>query len=65
MDGLLSRELMIGLALVGGGLALIPVLLQRKGRGSPVLFKRLNQASYGFMIASMLVLVVAGFRAPA
>ena len=65
LDSLLTRELMIGLALIGGVCSLVQMLLQRKGVGSPMLLKRFNQAAYGFMAASMVVLVVAGFRAPA
>ncbi len=65
LDSLLTRELMIGLALIGGACSLLQMLLQRKGLGSPMLLKLVNQAAYGFMAASMVVLVVAGFRAPA
>ena len=62
MDVLLSRESMIGLALIGGVLSLAVMVLQGTGRAGPALVKRLNRAAYGFMLASVTVFIVAGFR---
>jgi len=65
LDWLWSRETMIALAVIGGVLSVLQVVLQKKGRTPPQLLKRLNTAAYGFMLASMVVLIVAGFRASA
>jgi len=62
MDVLLSRESMIGLALIGGALSLAVMILRGTGRAGPAFLQRLNRAAYGFMLASVTVFIVAGFR---
>jgi hypothetical protein len=65
MDLLWSRETMIALAIVGGVLSVAVMVLQAAGRIGPEWVKRLNRAAYGFMLASVMVFIVAGFRGPA
>lgn len=55
---------MIALALVGGLASLVQWLLQARGKTSELWLRRLNRTAYAFMVASMGVLVVAGFRSP-
>ncbi len=62
MDVLLSRESMIGLAIIGGALSIAVMILQGTGRAGPDALRRLNRAAYGFMLASVTVFIVAGFR---
>ena len=60
MDVLLTRPVVVGLAVLGGLLATAASILQRHGmlneRGAQIL----NYAGYGFMGASMLLFVLAG-----
>ena len=65
MELLWSRETMIGLALLGGATSLLAMWLQRSGHGTPQRLKLLNRAAYAFMLASVAVFIVAGFRASA
>jgi presenilin-like A22 family membrane protease len=62
MELLWSRESMIGLAVIGGLLSLAVMVLRNTGRAAPALLERLNRAAYGFMLASVTVFIVAGFR---
>ncbi len=65
MELLWSRETMIGLALLGGASSLAAMWMQRSGRAAPARLKLLNRVAYAFMLASVAVFIVAGFRAPA
>jgi hypothetical protein len=65
MDVIWSRESMIGLAVIGGMLSLAAMILNGSGRAGPELLRRLNRAAYGFMLASVTVFIVAGFRGAA
>jgi hypothetical protein len=65
VDWLWSRETMIGLALLGGAASLLALGLQRSSHGTPRRLKLLNRAANTFMLASVAVFIVAGFRAPA
>ena len=56
---------MIGLALLGGATSLVALWMQRSGRGAPARLKLLNRVAYFFMLASVAVFIVAGFRASA
>jgi hypothetical protein len=65
MDWLWSRDTMIALAIVGGVLSIAAMVMQGTGRAGPELVKRVNRAAYGFMLASVAIFIVAGFRGPA
>jgi hypothetical protein len=65
MELLWSRETMIGLALLGGASSLLALGMQRSGRASPQRLRQLNRVAYFFMLASVTVFIVAGFRGPA
>lgn len=62
MDWLLTREAVITLAVVGAVASVAASVLQARGRMDAARAKRLNTAGYGFMAASMLLFIVAGFR---
>lgn len=62
MDWVLARETVITLAVVGAIASVAASLLQSSGRISAERAKQLNTTGYGFMAASMLLFIVAGFR---
>jgi hypothetical protein len=62
MDWLLARPTIVGLAVAGGLLSMVAMVLRRRN-GTAVLARRVDIAAYGFMAASMLLFVIVGFRA--
>lgn len=62
IDFLLSRPVVIALAVLGAVLAGAASVLQ--ARIGPAQAKRLNLAGYGAMGLSMLLFIVAGLRGP-
>ena len=63
MDWLLTREVVIGLALLGALPSLAASLLVARGGISAVRARQLNIAGYGLMAVSMLLFIIVGFRA--
>jgi hypothetical protein len=62
MDWLLAREAVITLAVLGAIVSVAASILQSSGRIDAGRAKQLNTAGYGFMAASMLLFIAAGFR---
>ena len=62
MEILLSRPVVIGLAIAGALCALAASVLQKKGVVSEARAGQLNNAGYVLMGASMLLFVVVGLR---
>jgi hypothetical protein len=60
LDAVVKREVVIGLALAGAGLAMIGSL--QKTRGSPAVSRALIYLGYAVTGASVLIFIVAGFR---
>ena len=60
MDLLLTRPVVVGLAVVGALLATVASVLQRRGAVTERGARILNYAGYGFMGASMLLFALAG-----
>ena len=66
MELLLTRPVVVALAVLGALLSILASLLQRNGVVSERGARVLNYAGYGFMGASILLFVLAGLRgAPA
>ncbi len=64
MNVLLSREAMIAFALVGGGVSLVAILLQRRGTINGTRLKQLNGLAYALMAISMVIFIIVGIRGP-
>ena len=64
METLLTRPVVIALALTGAVLSVFAILL-RKREGKENLARRLDAAGYVFMGISMLLFVLSGFRGQA
>jgi membrane protein required for beta-lactamase induction len=60
-DWLLSRPTVIALAIAGGACSLLVSWCQSGGRLSPRQLSWLSRASYGFMAASIVLFITAGF----
>ena len=65
MDWLLTREACITFAVAGAVLSTAASVLQVKQFLGAKNARLMNYAGYGAMGASMLIFIVAGFRAPA
>jgi predicted membrane channel-forming protein YqfA (hemolysin III family) len=63
MEWLLARPTVIGLAVIGGVLSVLAMLL-RKREGSQKMARQLDIAGYVFMGTSILLFIVVGFRGP-
>jgi hypothetical protein len=63
VDWLLTREAVIGLAVLGAIVATAASMLQVRGRISALRARQLNLAGYVLMAISMALFIVAGFRA--
>ena len=63
MAWLLSRETMIVLAILGGLAATVAPMLRKRGALDELRAERLNYVGYALMAASMLIFIIAGFRA--
>lgn len=62
MEWLLTREVVIGLALVGALPSLAASVLQARGGITPRRAQQMNLAGYGLMGLSMVLFIVVGFR---
>jgi hypothetical protein len=62
MDWLLTREMVVGLAILGALPSIAASVLAARGGITPARAKQLNLASYGLMGLSMLLFIVIGFR---
>jgi len=60
MEVLLSKPVVVALAIIGALLSTAASFLQRRGRISETTGKALNLAGYGVMGASMALFVLAG-----
>lgn len=60
---LLTQPVVIALAILGAGASMAATALRAKGRIGPDRAKQLNTAGYACMGASMLLFIIAGFRA--
>ena len=63
MELLLARPTVIGLAVVGGVLSVLAMLL-RKRQGAQKMARQLDIAGYVFMGTSILLFIIVGFRGP-
>jgi len=61
MEWLLARPAVIGLAVIGGVLSVVAMLL-RKREGAQKMARQLDIAGYVFMGTSILLFIVVGFR---
>jgi hypothetical protein len=64
MEILLSKPVVVALAVLGAILSSLASLLQARGRVSEKTGKAMNYAGYGVMGASMLLFVLAGLWGP-
>lgn len=62
MEWLFTRPVVIGLAIAGGVASLLASLLRVRGMVSEQRARQIHNAGYGFMAASMLFFVIAGFK---
>ena len=62
MDWLLTREVVIGLALLGALPSLAASVLKARDGITPRRAQQLNLAGYGLMGLSMLLFIIVGFR---
>jgi hypothetical protein len=63
MDWLLTREVVVGLAILGALPSAAASVLTARGGITPARAKQLNVAGYALMGLSMLLFIVVGFRA--
>ena len=63
MDWLLTREVVVGLAILGALPSVAASVLEARGGITPTRAKQLNLAGYVLMGLSMLLFIVVGFRA--
>ena len=63
MEWLLARPTVIGLAVTGGALSVLAMLL-RKRQGKEKLAGQVDVAAYVVMGTSMLLFIIVGFRGP-
>jgi hypothetical protein len=61
---LLSRELIVGSAVVGGLLSVAAMALQASGLAGRAWVPRVNRAAYLFMAISVLLFVASGLAGP-
>ena len=64
MEWLLTREVVVGLAILGALPSVAASLLQMRGGISETRAKQLNRAGCGLMGLSMVLFIVTGFRSP-
>jgi hypothetical protein len=62
MDSLLTREVVVGLAILGALPSVAASMLQMRGGISAARAKQLNLVGYGLMGLSMLLFIIVGFR---
>jgi hypothetical protein len=60
MEALLTKPVVVGLAIAGAALSTLASVLQRKGALAEKNARLMNYAGYGFMGASMLLFTLAG-----
>jgi hypothetical protein len=63
MEFLLTRPLVITLAILGALASTLATVLQARGTIGKARAKQLNRVGYTCMGASMLLFIIAGFRA--
>ena len=63
MEWLFARPMVISFAVAGGAFSIVATLLKDKGRNH--FARQFNIGSYIFMGISMLLFIIAGFRAQA
>jgi hypothetical protein len=63
MDWLLTREVVVGLAILGALPSVAASVLEARGGITPARARQLNLAGYVLMGLSMLLFIVVGFRA--
>ena len=64
MDWLLTREVVISLAVLGAIFSTAASILQVRGYVSARTAQALNYAGYGAMGVSMLLFIIVGYRGP-
>jgi len=64
METLLTRPVVIAVALTGGALSMFAIVLCKRDEKKN-LARRLDAAAYVFMCISMLLFVISGFRGEA
>lgn len=63
MEWLLTREVVVGLAILGAAPSVVASVLETRGGISAGRARQLNLLGYGLMGLSMLLFIVVGFRA--
>ncbi len=63
MEWILTREVVIAIALTGAAASLGASILRARGTGNAVRARQLNIAAYALMGLSMLLFIIIGFRA--
>ena len=63
MELLVSRPVVIALAIIGAVAATLATMLEARGKIDTRRAQKLNRAGYVAMAASMLLFIIAGFRA--
>ena len=63
MDWLLTREVVVGLAVLGALPSVAASVLEARGGISSARARKLNLVGYGLMGISMLLFIIVGFRA--
>jgi len=63
MEWILTREVVIAIALTGAAASLGASILRARGTDNAVRARQLNIAAYALMGVSMLLFIVIGFRA--
>jgi len=63
MEWILTREVVIAIALTGAAASHGASILRARGTGNAVRARQLNIAAYALMGVSMLLFIVIGFRA--
>ncbi|MDE2358251.1 MAG: hypothetical protein KGL70_02585 [Betaproteobacteria bacterium] len=61
---LLSREVIVGFAVLGGLASLLAMVLQRRRKPDPLWIGRMNQAAYVLMGISIALFIGKGFFFP-
>ena len=65
MDWILTREAVIGLAVLGAVFSTASSVLQVRGKIGAFRARQLNVAGYACMGVSMLLFIIVGYRGPA
>jgi hypothetical protein len=63
VDWLFTRPVVVTFAILGAALSMLASALHARGKVNEQRAQQIHYAGYGFMAASMLLFIIAGFRA--